>query len=78
MQPKKWYWLEDDNFIHKNFTTALFNSTLTLRLSLLHIFVKRKKMVTDYFYFSIVAALLVAVAAFYFSPFDFSIEEEHD
>lgn len=35
-------------------------------------------MVTDYFYFLIVAVLFIAVAAFYFSPFDFSVEEERD
>jgi hypothetical protein len=35
-------------------------------------------MVNDCLYFFIVAILLVAVAAFYFSPFDLRIEEERD
>jgi hypothetical protein len=35
-------------------------------------------MVTDFFYISIIAILLVAVAIFYFSPVEFTIEEERD
>lgn len=35
-------------------------------------------MVSDFFYLSIVAILLMVIAAFYFSPFDFTIEEERD
>jgi hypothetical protein len=32
----------------------------------------------DLFYFSVVVIVLIAVAAFYFSPFDLKIEEEKD
>lgn len=35
-------------------------------------------MVTDFFYTSIIAILLVAVVVFYFSPVEFTIEEERD
>ncbi len=35
-------------------------------------------MVPDFFYLSIVAILLVVIAIFYFSPFEFTIEEERD
>jgi hypothetical protein len=32
----------------------------------------------DYIYLFIVTILLVAIAVFYFSPFEFTIEEERD
>lgn len=35
-------------------------------------------MVADFFNTSIIAILLIAVAVFYFSPFEFTVEEERD
>ena len=32
----------------------------------------------DLFYYGVVVIVLIAVAAFYFSPFDLKIEEEKD
>ncbi len=35
-------------------------------------------MAHDFFYLSTVAILLIVIAVFYFSPFEFTIEEERD
>lgn len=35
-------------------------------------------MIPDFFYLTVVALLLMVIAAFYFSPFEFTIEEERD
>ena len=35
-------------------------------------------MMMDLFYYGVVVIVLIAVAAFYFSPFDLKIEEEKD